>query len=168
MSESASDQELIQPIDAPPDEALAAVGLAAEMWSAAWEEAPGGGRLHLPVLAGIRHGRLLARVEVRERAGGSEVRLQVDHADYEVNRPAVFFLALGAAGGLITILLPLYPKQLIAFLPLAVVLLLGAWLLVASRVRSAGPQDFLDMVAELAEVGSERASDPEEREPIRP
>ncbi len=41
---------------------------------------------------------------------------------------------------------------MINFLPLAVVLLLGSWLLVASRLRTAGARDFLETVAELAEA----------------
>ncbi len=130
---------------------IEAIGAAAEMWDAAWEARPSGGRLHLPVLAGIRRGRVLADVEVRATATGSEIAFRIDHDEYEVNRPALLFLVLGALGGLVTILLPLYPKQLIAFLPLSIVFLLGAWLLVASRVRTAGPTDFLDTVAELAE-----------------
>lgn len=145
------EQDLRQQVRATPDETLAALGEAAEEWNAAWEAAAGGGRLHLPVLAGIRRGRVLARVEVRAAAGGSEIRLQVEHAEYEINRPALLFLVLGALGGLITVLWPLYPEQMIDFLPLAVVLLLGAWLLVASRVRTASAHDFLDTVAELAE-----------------
>ena len=134
------------------DDTLAALATAAEYWNAAWEPGPAGGKLFLPVLAGIRRGRILARVEVRSTRDTSEIRLTVEHAEYEVNRPALLFLVLGALGGLLTLILPLYPKQLIAFLPLALVLLLGAWLLVASRVRNAGPRDFLDTVAELAEM----------------
>lgn len=145
------EQELKQDVEASPDEALEAVAVAAEMWSAAWEAKPGGGRLHLPVLAGIRRGRLLAGVEVRATPAGSEVQLHVEQTEYEVNRPAVLFLVLGALGGLVTVLLPLFPKQLINFLPLAIVLLVGAWLLVASRLRTAGPRDFLDTVVELVE-----------------
>ncbi len=128
------------------------------MWNAAWEAKPGGGRLHLPVLAGIRRGRLLARAEVRSSSNGSTVQLHVEHAEYEINRPAVLFLALGAVGGLVTVLWPLFPERMINFLPLAVVLLLGAWLLVASRLRTAGAQDFLDTVAELAESDVESSS----------
>ncbi len=150
------DQELRQEVEASPDDSLAALGTAAEQWNAAWEASPQGGKLHLPVLAGIRRGRVLARVEVQAAASGSEIRLTVEHAEYEVNRPALLFLILGALGGLITVLWPLFPEQMIGFLPLAVVMLLGAWLLVASRVRTAGPQDFLDTVAELAEEAPSR------------
>ncbi len=144
-------QELRQRVTASPAEVLAAIDRAAESWNAAWEPASGGGRLHLPVLAGIRRGRLLAHLEVRSTPDGSEIQLRIEQSEYEVHRPAVFFLALGAAGGLVTIIWPLFPDQMIDFLPLAVVLLLGAWLLVASRLRTAGAQDFLDTVAELVE-----------------
>lgn len=145
------EQDLEQGVQAPPDRTLEAIGEAAEMWNAAWEAGSGGGRLHLPVLAGVRRGRVLARVEVEPTTDGSQVRLEIERVEYEVNRPAVLFLVLGAVGGLVTILWPLYPDQMINFLPLAVVLLIGAWLLVASRLRTAGPRDFLDTVAEVAE-----------------
>lgn len=125
------------------------------MWNAAWEAGSKGGRLLLPVLAGIRRGRVLARLSVVPSGDGSEIRLDVEEEEYEVNRPAALFLVLGAIGGLVTILWPLAPEQMLDFLPLAVVFLLGSWLLVASRLRTAGPRDFLDTVAELADSDEE-------------
>lgn len=155
--------DLRQSVAASPARTLAALSDAAEIWSAAWEAGSDGGRLHLPVLAGIRRGRVLARVEVvgevvggpeSRGAGddvGSEIRLYIEESEYEVNRPAAVFLVLGALGGLVTVIWPLFPERMINFLPLAVVFLLGSWLLVASRLRTAGPRDFLETAAEIAE-----------------
>ncbi len=121
------------------------------MWSAAWQAEPAGGRLHLPVLAGVRRGQVLARVEVEETPAGSEMRLEVEREEYAVNHSAVLFLSLGALGALSLILWPLAPARIAGFVPLGLVFMIGAWLLVASRLRTAGPEDFLETVAELAE-----------------
>lgn len=145
------EREYRRTVRAPADVTLEAIDAAAEMWNAAWETAPDGGRLHLPVLAGIRRGRVLGRIRVRESGSSTEVVLEVEHSEYELNRPATVFLVLGALGALVMLLLPFFPVQLAGLMPLSLILLLGAWLVVASRLRSASPVEFLDTVAELVE-----------------
>ncbi len=134
---------------------LDALREAAELWSAAWKDEDGGGLLHLPVLAGIRRGRILARVDATAEANGCSVELSVESADYEINRTAVLILSLGGLGGLALILWPLAPARLLGFVPLGIVFMVVAWLAVASKVRTAGVDDFLDTVAELAENDAE-------------
>ena len=138
-------------VRAPANVTLEAIDAAAEMWNAAWEAAPDGGRLHLPVLAGIRRGRVLAQVRVSESESSTEIVIAVEHEEYELNRPATVFLVLGALGALVMLLVPFFPAELADLLPLSLILLLGAWLVVASRLRSASPEEFLDTVAELCE-----------------
>ena len=146
---------------------LEALAEAAELWSAAWEAHPGGGRLHLPLLASVRCGRLLSDVEVTETGSGSSIRLHVESLDYRVNRAALFFLVMGALGALVVLLWPLAPA-LGGLVPFGVVMMIGAWLLVASRVRSAGPEDFLDTVAEIAEGDSSIDESCVDEAPFRP
>lgn len=107
----------------------------------------------------------MSEVEVGENANGSSIRLKVKSADYEINRPALVLLLMGAAGGLVTVIWPLAPKRLLGFVPLGIVLMIGAWLLVASRVRSAGPREFLENVAEIAEEVDEVDEPPSAIEP---
>lgn len=142
-------------VQADRDSAIAALDEAAELWNAAWEASPTGGRLHLPVLAGIRRGRVLSDVEVVEDATGCTIHLRSQSTDYHVNRPALVLLVMGAVGGLVTVIVPLAPEQLIQFLPLGIVMMIGAWLLVASRLRYDGPKEFLEVVAEIAEENLE-------------
>ncbi len=133
-----------------PGEVLAAAAHAADLWGAGWERAIDGGRLELPVTAGVRHGVLTGRIKVEAAGAGSRVTFSVDQSRYRLNLPAVVVLAFGALGGIGTTLWPFYPK-LLAVAPLAVVLALAAWFLVVARLRSSGPEEFLELVAEMPE-----------------
>jgi len=155
-------------IQATPAQTLAALDEAAEMWDAVWEAAPNGGRLHLPVLAGIRQGSVVARVEAKKSSAGTDLTLDVEDSAYRVNRPAAVFLSLGALGGIAAVAWPIYPEKLLPFVPLGLVMAIGAWLLVVSRLRTAGPDDFLDTVAELAEDDGEPDREPHPPTPIEP
>lgn len=155
-------------VGATPTQTLRAVDQAAEMWDAAWEAAPYGGRLHLPVLAGIRRGSILFRVEAKRSASGTDLTLRVEDSAYEINRGAALFLAVGAMGGISAVLWPLYPERLLPFVPLGLVMAIGAWLLIVSRLRSAGPEDFLDTVAELAEDDGRPPNEEFTSEPLEP
>ena len=70
---------------------------------------------------------------------------------YRVNKQAVVILVAGAISGLVLMLWPFFPA-LLGFAPVAIVLALIAWFLVVSRLRMAGPREFLDTVAEHAET----------------
>ena len=137
-------------IDQPPEKVLRAIQEAAEMWGAVWHRESGGGRLGLPVVQGLRHGVVEGRLETGAVDGGTELSLEIQDHHYTVNRSAVAVLTLGALGGLSVVLWPLSPK-LLQLAPIGAVLALVAWLLVVSRLRNSGVDDFFDLVADLTE-----------------
>jgi hypothetical protein len=135
-----------------PRAALAAAARAASDWGA--ELAPGeaGGRLRMPVTAGLRRGWMegpLVADPLPGESGGSRLSFRVEKSEYHLQLPAVTFLLLGAAGGLVLLLWPLYPR-LLRLAPLGVVLALASWFLVLSRLRVSGPREFLETVAAIA------------------
>lgn len=145
-------------LEASPEKALAAVGRAAEDWGAELQSAGSIGRLNLPVVAGIRRGLVTGTVEVGPAEGGSRVVFRPETATYYVQTQAVVILLLAVAGGLLTLVWPFFPK-LIAVAPFGAVLALGGWFLVVSRLRTSGPDEFLETVAvNAAEPGPEGMS----------
>ena len=147
-----------------PAEALAAVGKAAEAWGADWERGIEGGRIGLPIAAGIRRG--LARGEVRvERAGaGSTVSFRADDTVFYVQTAAVGILVLAAAGGVLTVIWPFVPA-LLPLAPLGGIVALSGWFLVVSRLTTSTPDDFLRLVAEVAAGDGEKEGAVAEIEP---
>lgn len=146
------------PVEA--DRAVKAVGEAAEDWTAAWDPGISGGRLELPVSAGLRHGRLTGRVDVTSAgAGHSEVLLRPERTEYRLWLPAVAVLVIAAAGGALTVLWPFYP-ELLPLAPFGAVFALVGWFLVISRLQNRGPQEFLELVAlHAGEAGAEEPSE---------
>lgn len=129
--------------------ALASVAKAAELWGAEWQPDGYGGRLLLPVTAGVRRGVMKCRLTLEGAGSGhSRGHLVVEEEHHWLNRPAVMILVLGAAGALAATLWPFFPK-LLAVAPLAVVLALVAWLVVVSRLTTSGPAEFLELVEDI-------------------
>jgi len=122
------------------------------------------------VTAGLRRGAIAGRMTIERRdgtapgylGGASRARLDVTHSSWTLNRTAVGILLCGALGGLVLILVPWFPR-LLQLLPFAVVLSLAAWFLVVARLRTSGPDEFLEALAArlapegLAEPPGERA-----------
>ena len=136
-------------LDIPPERALSALRQTAEDWGANLQPDPAamaGGRLHLPVLAGIRRGLVSGPVEVQPAEGGSRVVFRPEESVYYVQTASVMILILSIAGGALTVLWPFYP-QLMAVAPFGAILALGGWFLVVSRLRTSGPDEFLAAVA---------------------
>ena len=134
-----------------PQQALSSLARAAEMWGAELEPQDRGGRLHLPVTAGLRRGLISGTVQVEPLGdGGSRVVFQPEERVDQIHTPAVVILLLAAAGALLAVLWPFYPR-LLPVAPFGVILALGGWFLVVSRLRSSGPDDFLELVAGLGE-----------------
>lgn len=130
------------------DEALAELARAAEAWGAEWRRKGSEGRLVLPVTAGLRHGRLSGRIST-ESVGddsGTRLRLQVENSRYHLHWQAVVILLFGALGAVSFTLWPFYPP-LLELAPMALVLAFAAWFLVASRLRTAGVQEFFELLA---------------------
>ena len=132
-----------------PDQTLDAVRQAAEAWGAEWRREGTGGRLTLPVTAGLRHGRLDGMVTA-EAAGGASTRLRFEVVDshYRLHWRAVVILLFGAFGAISFTLWPFFPP-LLAIAPVALVLAFAAWFLVASKLSTAGPEDFLALVHDI-------------------
>lgn len=128
---------------------LEAIGQAAEMWGADWRPGSTVGRLHLPVVQGIRQGIVTGDLSAEPDGSGTRLRFDVEEVFYAVNRSALAVLILGALGGLSVVLWPLSPK-ILQLAPIGAVLALVAWLLVVSRIRNSDAEDFLALVADLA------------------
>lgn len=147
--------------------ALAAVERAAEEWGASWQQGVAGGRIELPVSAGLRHGRVTGRVDVSSGHGGeTEVAFRPERSDYRVWTPAVVVLVIAVAGAATTVLWPFYPR-LLPVAPFGAILALGAWFLVVTRLQNRGAEEFLELVVlHAAEVAGEAPAG--EDEGIRP
>lgn len=135
-------------VEGTPKEALEAVAEAAEDWGASWEAGIAGGRLELPVSAGLRHGRLTARVDVSSAGAGagSEVVLRPERTDYHLWTPAVVVLLVAVAGAALTVLWPFFP-ELLPIAPFGAILALSAWFLIITRLQNRGAEEFLALVA---------------------
>lgn len=129
-----------------PSQVLAEAARAAGDWGGLWHPAIDGGRLELPVTAGLRRGVVEARVAVAAVGGGSRLDLEVESSRWELHRSAVMVLLLGAAGALSVTLWPFFPS-LLSVAPVGGILAFVAWFLIVSRLRTSGPEEFL---AELA------------------
>lgn len=129
-----------------PDQALAAVERTAEDWGAEFQRQGAGGQLHLPVLAGLRKGLVSGALEVTPDAEGSRVVFRPERSIYYVQTQAVMVLLLSVAGGLLTLFWPFYPR-LLTVAPFGAIIALGGWFLVLNRLRTSGPEDFLEAVA---------------------
>ncbi len=136
------------------EETLDAVERAAELWGADWHRHGTGGRLELPVHAGVRRGTLTARLstepEAQGEGGGTVLTISVESSHYRLQTAAVSILGIGGVGGLALTLWPLYPP-LLALAPLALIFLVVAWLFVASRLQNSGVEEFLDLVGSAGE-----------------
>lgn len=133
-------------------ETLRAVGEAADLWGGEWHRLGSGGALGLPVSAGLRLGELKGQVSTERSANGTRLVYHVQESHYRLRLAHFFVLLVGGIGGVVTVLVPFFPG-LVGLVPLAGLLLLLAWFLVASRLNSSGVEEFLDLVRDLAEGG---------------
>lgn len=129
---------------------LESVSDAAEMWGAEWQPANQGGQLRLPLVQGLRHGVVEGTVAVEPKEDGVSLLFTVERSTFRVNRSAFVILLLGGLGGVTLILWPV-STIFLQLAPIGAVLALVAWLMVVSRLRNSDPEDFFDLVAELAE-----------------
>jgi len=141
-------------LEVPPEKALAAVGQTAEDWGAEFQRDGSGGQLRLPVVAGIHRGLVTGAVEVGPAQGGSRVVFRPEGSVYRVQIPAVMILLLAVAGSLLTLAWPFFPR-LMTVAPFGAILALGGWFMVVSRLRTSGPDEFLDAVAAAEDGGGE-------------
>ncbi|MCB1035143.1 MAG: hypothetical protein KDD47_15050 [Acidobacteria bacterium] len=130
--------------------ALVSVADVAELWGAQWQREGSGGRLTLPVTAGLRRGRVSGALSAAPHGCGLKLQFEPRESEYHLVWPAVAFLVLASAGGLFSMVWPFFAHrrpELLEAAPLAFFLAVGGWLLVVSRLRNSGPEEFLEEVA---------------------
>lgn len=138
-----------------PVAALNLVALAADEWGGLWEShGKRGGRLGLPVLAGLRHGWVAGPVNAEPSAGGTVLTFEVEESRWHLQTASVITLLLAAAGALVTIAAPLVPA-LWRLVPLGIMLSVGAWLFIVSRLRNSGPEEFFELLAREDGTGTD-------------
>lgn len=143
------------------EETLDAIERAAEFWDAGWRRHGVGGRLELPVVAGLRRGMITAQLSTVAEGDGTALTIQVESSHYKLQTASVSLLAMGGLGGLALTVWPLYPP-ILALAPVALILLVVAWLVVGSRLQNSGIEEFLDLVRSSepnAEVETERKTE---------
>lgn len=144
---------------------LQATGELAEAWGGEWSPDGWGGRLLLPVVAGIRRGVVAARLSIEGNEQCSRLEVESTEGEYALNRNAVVVLTLGALGGIVVVIWPFFP-QLASLAGVGALLALLAWFMVSARLQNSGLEEFLaDLEGELQspEGARERAS----RESVR-
>ena len=140
-----------------PERVLDVIADAAEIWGAEWRRDGTGGRLVLPVRAGIRYGLLAGEVTTERDGSQARASFEIEHTEYHLDRSAMMILLLGGAGGLFVVVAPLLPS-LLGLLPVAGLLMLLAWFLVASKIRNQHARDFFELVSDL--LSEDTQSDP--------
>ncbi|MES1242797.1 MAG: hypothetical protein ABUT39_14370 [Acidobacteriota bacterium] len=131
------------------DAALAALRRAAEDWGAELEQ----GRLHLPVVQGLKRGVVSGPVRAEATDEGARIVFQPEESRLYIQTASVFILLVAIVGALTATLWPFFPK-LLPVSPFGALLALGGWFLVLSRLRTSGPDEFLVMVGTQAEAGA--------------
>jgi hypothetical protein len=128
-----------------PEAALAALAEATAEWDGEWEREGTGGRLALPVQGGLRHGVVQVQASAHAVAGGSELVLRTERADWHLRRSATLLLLVALLGAIAATLWPFVPA-LQSLPPLGLVLAVAAWLAVLTRLRHRSVREFLDDV----------------------
>ena len=135
-----------------PAGSLELISREAASWGAEWSrESPDGGRLQLPVLAGLRHGWVEGPVTVEPAEAGSRLTFTIEKSVYFLQRTSVAVLAFAALGALALLVAPFVPA-LWPLMPIAFMLAIGAWLFIVARLRNSGPEEFLETLAQMAEA----------------
>jgi hypothetical protein len=128
----------------------------AEAWGGSFDEKKG--RLELPVLAGLRHGLVIAEVEALAQRDGTKLRLKILESHYQLDRGGTFALLIAAPAALAALVLPFFPRFW-PLLPPALVLTLAAWFFVVARLRTSGIEDFLGELRKAAESAEPEQED---------
>lgn len=118
----------------------------ATSWGGSWRREGQGGRLELPVLAGLRRGRVEGRITVAHTGAGSRLTFRVEKSRYRLEKTSVAVLAVAAFGALLFLLAPFVPRLLPA-MPLGFLLTVAAWLFIVAGLRNSGPEEFFESLA---------------------
>jgi hypothetical protein len=139
-------------IEAPAETIHQALSFVAEGWGGQWKDEGPGGELWIPVNAGLRRGFWHGTVDIEPLpadTGASRLRVEQKDQQMQVNRGAAMILLFGAVGGVVAALWPFFPV-LVQLGPFALVLAIAAWLLVSSRIRNSGLEEFFEAVEAVA------------------
>ena len=127
-----------------PGTSYALVAREAEGWGGEWYRDDDGGRLKIPVVAGLRYGWVEGRLRADPASqGGSRLTFRVERSYYRLQTTSALVLAIAAAGALAVLFAPFFPVLWPA-VPLGFMLTLGAWLFIVSHLRNSGPEEFLE------------------------
>ena len=130
-----------------PVTSLNLVAMAAEGWGGLWQaDGQRGGRLGLPVMAGLRRGWVAGELTVEPAGDGSRLTYKIDKSEYKVQRAPFMMLVVAALGAVVITIAPLFPV-LLRLVPLGIVLCLIAWFFVVARLRNSGPEEFFEDLA---------------------
>lgn len=137
-------------LDASPEETLRRVASLVEAWGGEWQaEGEGAGKLILPVSAGVRRGWMGFLVSATpSESDTTRLELRVAEEHLQVDRATVVFLLTALAGALLFLVVPFVPK-LMPLLPVGFLLTAAGWLVVASRLRNSGVEEFVDSLDSL-------------------
>ena len=142
-----SGQEHSLELSEDPVTSLNLVAMAADDWGGVWQaEGQTGGRLGLPVIAGLRRGWVAGQLTVEAVGDGSRLLYRVDRSEYRVQKAAALTLLIASIGAVVIIIAPLFPT-LFRLLPLSLVACLMAWFFVVARLRNSGPEEFFEELA---------------------
>jgi len=114
-----------------------------------------GGEIALPVAAGLRRGLVEADVNFEPTRTGCRVTLDVRAVAYRLNWTAFMILLFGGVSAVVLLLWPIFPP-LLQLAPFAALMAFSSWFLVAARLRTSDPQDYLDDLA--ADLAHDRAT----------
>jgi len=98
------------------------------------------------VAAGLRRGLVEGVVSIAPEGSSCRLSLEVTTAAYSLNWTAVVILGFGAGAASVLVLWPFLPA-LLPLAPIAALLAFSSWFLVAARLRTSSPQDYLDDLA---------------------
>lgn len=146
MASATPESQLEHSLELPEDPvtSLNLVAMAADDWGGLWQqEGRGGGRLGLPVIAGVRRGWVAGQLSVEPAGDGSRLTYRIDKSEYRVERSSALILLVASLGAVVTVVAPLYPP-LLSLVPISIVLCLIAWFFVVARLRNSGPEEFFE------------------------
>jgi hypothetical protein len=130
----------------------------AELWGGGWQGEGLGGRLVIPVLAGLRRGLVGYAVSASDTPQGTRLEFIEEESDLKVHGPTVIVLLIAAAAALTCLVVPFVPK-LLPLLPPCVVLCLATWLFIVARMRNSGLEEFIVDLEDDAETDPEDAGE---------
>ncbi|MBZ0111720.1 MAG: hypothetical protein K8J08_04600 [Thermoanaerobaculia bacterium] len=142
------DETLHRRLDVGLERAQQAVDEAADAWHGSFDS--GAEDLVIAVRAGVRSGRLRARLTLAGDDRACHLSLTPRGTQYQLQTAVVMLLLISALASLPLMLWPFVPR-LLPMLPIALVLSVGGWFLVVARLQNHGPEEFLETVALLAE-----------------